>query len=114
MATNRNLLFLSHIIECIEKLETITRDLNYGEYLEDWIKQDAIIRNVEIIGEAISNIGEDLKQRYPDVPWKEAKGMRNILIHEYFKIDYDEVWNTLHEDIPALKYQILAILNDLK
>lgn len=111
---DKNLLFLSHIIECIEKLEFILKDLNYGEYLEDWIKQDAIIRNVEIIGEAISNIDENLKSKYPEVPWKEAKGMRNILIHEYFQIDYDEVWSTLHEDIPDLKYKILSILNDLK
>lgn len=111
---NRNLLFLTHIVECIQKLEFILKDLNYGEYLQDWIKQDAIIRNVEIIGEAISNISDDLKSKYPDVPWKEAKGMRNILIHEYFQIDYDEVWNTLHEDIPDLKFKIMAILNDLK
>jgi uncharacterized protein with HEPN domain len=111
---NRNILFLTHIIECIEKLEKITKDLNYGDYLQDWIKQDAILRNVEIIGEAISNIDDDLKLQYPDVPWKEAKGMRNVLIHEYFKIDYDEVWGTLQEDIPALKYQIEKILREFK
>jgi uncharacterized protein with HEPN domain len=52
--------------------------------------------------------------QYPDVPWKEAKGMRNVLIHEYFKIDYDEVWGTLQEDIPALKYQIEKILREFK
>lgn len=111
---NRNILFLTHIIECIEKLEAITKGLNYGDYLQDWIKQDAILRNVEIIGEAITNIDDELKSEYPNVPWKEAKGMRNILIHEYFKIDYDEVWETLQEDIPALKYQIENILKNLK
>jgi uncharacterized protein with HEPN domain len=113
MAANRNILFLTHIIECIDKLDYITRDLHYGDYLNDWIKQDAIIRNVEIIGEAISNIDDALKSKYPDVPWAEAKGMRNVLIHEYFRIDYDEVWNTLQEDIPALRFKIERILKDI-
>ena len=53
----------------------------YGDYLQDWMKQDAIIRNVEVIVEAISNIDDNLKSQYPEVPWKEAKGMRNELIH---------------------------------
>ncbi|MXN92127.1 DUF86 domain-containing protein [Flavobacterium sp. Sd200] len=114
MAIDRNLLFLTHIIECIDKLEIITKDLYYGDYIKDWLKQDAIIRNVEVIGEAISNIDDDLKSKYPEVPWKEAKGMRNVLIHEYFKIDYDEVWGTLQEDIPALKRMIEKIIKDIK
>ncbi|NDP27025.1 MAG: DUF86 domain-containing protein [Flavobacterium sp.] len=63
-------------------MEIITKDLSYGSYLEDWIKQDAIFRNIEIICEAIVNMEEELIQKYPDVPWVQAKGMRNFLIHE--------------------------------
>lgn len=70
------------MVECIEKIEIITKDLSYGSYLEDWIKQDAIFRNIEIICEAIVNMEEELIQKYPDVPWVQAKGMRNFLIHE--------------------------------
>lgn len=114
MDRNKNIFRLQHVIDCIEKIEIITKDLSYGSYLEDWIKQDAIFRNIEIIGEAIVNIDEELKQKYPDVPWVQAKGMRNFLIHEYFKVDHDAVWNTYHNHLPALKLQITAIIKEIK
>ncbi len=114
MKTNRNVFRLEHIIYCIEKIDIITDDLEYGFYLKDWIKQDAIIRNFEVIGEAVSSIDENLKLMYPKVAWNEAKGMRNLLIHEYFNVDFDEVWKTLKEDLPILKKQIQLIIKDIK
>lgn len=86
MGLNKNVFRLEHVVESIEKIEFIIKDLSYSQYLEDWIKQDAIVRNIEIIGEAIRNVDEKLIGLYPNVPWKEARGMRNILIHEYFRI----------------------------
>ena len=114
MNPDKNIFRLTHVVQCIDKIEIILKDLSYGEYIEDWIKQDAIVRNVEIIGEAIRNVEDELIQLYPDVPWNEARGMRNILIHEYFRIEYDEVWRTLNEDLPKLKLQIISIINDIK
>lgn len=114
MEIDKNYLRLTHILESIIKIEKITQELSYGEYLEDWIKQDAIIRNFEIIGEASKQIKEDLRLKYSGVPWKYASGMRNYLIHEYFNVDYDEVWKTLKEDLPMLKRQIQQILKDLE
>ena len=114
MDINKNLFRLQHVVECIEKIEIITKNLSYGDYLEDWIKQDAIFRNIEIIGEAIAKIDDELKHKYPNVSWVQAKGMRNFLIHEYFKVDHNAVWNTYHNDLPNLKFQILAIINDIK
>ncbi len=92
MDNEKNLFRLQHVIECIEKIEYITKDLSYGNYLEDWIKKDAILRNIEIIGEAIVNGEDKLKQKYPEVAWIQAKGMQNFLVHEYFKVDHDAVW----------------------
>lgn len=114
MEIDKNYLRLTHILESIIKIEMITQKLSYGQYLEDWIKQDAIIRNFEIIGEASKQIDEDFKLKFPDVPWKYASGMRNYLIHEYFNVDYDEVWKTLKEDLPMLKLQIQQIKKDLE
>ena len=91
MNPDKNIFRLEHVVDSIEKIEFIIKDLSYGQYLEDWIKQDAIVRNIEIIGEAIRNVEDELIIKYPNVPWKEARGMRNILIHEYFRIEYDEV-----------------------
>lgn len=114
MNLNKNIFRLEHVVESIEKIEFIIKDLSYDQYLEDWIRQDAIVRNIEIIGEAIRNVDEELILMYPKVPWKEARGMRNILIHEYFRIEHDEVWKTLNEDLPKLKLQIVSIINDIK
>ncbi|MBF2707254.1 HepT-like ribonuclease domain-containing protein [Flavobacterium soyangense] len=114
MVKDKNIFRLQHVIDCIEKIEIITKDLSYGGYLEDWIKQDAIFRNIEIIGEAIANVEEELKKKYPDVPWVQAKGMRNFLIHEYFKVDHDAVWETYQNHLPKLKLQIISIINDIK
>ena len=113
MDNDKNLFRLQHVIDCINKIEIITQDLSYENYLEDWIKQDAILRNIEIIGEAISHIEDELKLKYPDVSWIQAKGMRNFLVQEYFKVDHDAVWKTLNEDLPNLKLQILSIIKDI-
>lgn len=114
MNPDKNIFRLEHVVQCIEKIEFIIKDLTYGQYLEDWIRQDAIVRNIEIIGEAIRYVEDELIQLHPEVPWKEAKGMRNILIHEYFRIEYEEVWKTLNEDLPKLKFQIIEIINGIK
>ncbi|WP_348824679.1 HepT-like ribonuclease domain-containing protein [Flavobacterium aestuarii] len=114
MNPDKNIFRLEHVVESIEKIEFIIKDLSYAQYLEDWIKQDAIVRNIEIIGEAIRNVEEKIIAMYPNVPWKEARGMRNILVHEYFRIEHEEVWRTLNEDLPKLKSQIISIINDIK
>ena len=114
MNPDKNIFRLEHVVESIEKIEFITKELSYIQYLEDWIKQDAIVRNIEIIDEAIRNVDEELILMYPKVPWKKARGMRNLLIREYFRIEHEEVWKTLNEDLPKLKIQILAIVNDIK
>jgi uncharacterized protein with HEPN domain len=67
---------------------------------------DAIIRNFEVIGEASKNIPKKIRDKYPDVEWKEATGFRNVLIHNYFGIDVEAVWDTLHNNIPKLKFHV--------
>lgn len=114
MKINKNIFRLEHILESIEKIEYIATDLSYEEYLQDWIKQDAIIRNFEIIGEAIANLDDEIKDSNPDVEWKLAKDMRNFLVHEYFKIDFKAVWDTIIIHLPNMKIQILKTLEITK
>ncbi len=114
MDKDKNIFRLQHVVDCIEKIEFITVDLSYGQYIDDWIKQDAIFRNLEIIGAAISHFDDILKNEYPDVAWVQAKGMRNFLIQEYFKVDHDAVWNTFNDHLPKLKFQIISIINDIE
>jgi len=112
---NKNLFRLEHIRNCIEKIEYIANRLYTQDNFEsNWIEQDAIIRNLEIIGEAVVNISDDFKQNYSDVAWKEMRGMRNFVSHQYFGVELSEIWSTAIYDIPFLKKQILQIIEDIE
>lgn len=111
---NKNLFRLKHIYDSIEKIQSVVNDLNYKEYLTNWIYQDAIIRNFEIIGEAVSHVDDVIKERYEYVDWRQAKDMRNFLIHEYYEVDAEAVWNTIEEHLPKLKSDIFKIIQELE
>ena len=112
---DKNLFRLRHIINSITKIEYLARKLHTQDNFETkWIEQDAIIRNLEIIGEAVINISDDLKQNYPEVSWKEIRGMRNIVTHHYFGIELCEIWSTVINDIPILKNQIQIIIEEIE
>lgn len=105
--------FIEHILECIELIERYTQNKTKKEFFNSVQLQDSIIRRIEIIGEAVKNIPEDLKKRYPNIPWKNIGSMRDILIHEYFGIDLKLTWEVVKRDIPILKKKMLNIKQDL-
>lgn len=108
------LVFLQHILESIEAIEKYNQKLSKRDFLKRQEKQDAVVRRLEVIGEAVRNIPEDFKNRYPEIAWAKAMGTRNILIHQYFGIDLEIVWDTVSKDLPVLKKQIRSLLEDLK
>ena len=103
-----------HILEAIARLELVVSTTSKDEFLNDWLKQDAVLKNFIVIGEAISQIDEEIKQKFPDVDWRGAKSMRNFIVHEYFSVDHSFVWQTLFETIPTFKIQINNILISLE
>jgi uncharacterized protein with HEPN domain len=105
--------YLEDILKAIEKIERFTRGLSKEEFLSNELVVDAIIRNLEVIGEATKKLPEELKNRHSNLPWKEIAGMRDVLIHGYFGVDLETVWDTVKEDLPALKKEIWVILEDL-
>ena len=106
------ILFLEDILNSIEKLEKYTKNLDYDAFSENEMVVDAVVRNLEVMGEAVANIPPDIQTKYPEVEWKEAKGFRNILIHDYFGIDLESVWDTINNDIPLLKKHVVKVLEE--
>ena len=100
------LLFIEDILDAIRKIEKYVGNLSYEEFSNNSMAIDAVIRNFEVIGEASKNIPKKIKEKYPDIEWKEATGFRNVLIHNYFGIDVEAVWDTLLNNIPLLKKHV--------
>lgn len=105
-------LLLDHILESIRWIEDDLRDLSKEDFFDNVPIQDAVVRRLEIIGEASRGLDEEFKVAYPEVPWQEIADMRNKLIHEYFAVDLELVWNVVQKDLPDLKAKIKSI-NDL-
>ncbi len=105
-----SLIFVKHILENIEDIEKFSKNLSEKEFEKDVLKQKAIIRSIEVIGEATKNIPDSFKEKYPKISWKDIVGTRDKLIHHYFGVDLNSVWKVVKEDIPELKTQLLDIL----
>ncbi len=97
---------VSDIKEAIERIESYTRDTKYQKFLKDTKTQDAVVRNLEIIGEAAKNISADFKRKKRDIEWKSIAGMRDKLIHKYFGVNLAIVWDVVKKKLPQLKNQI--------
>ena len=108
---NEDYLYLSHVHECIEWIEDYTRG-GQSEFMQARMIRDAVLRNFEVMGEAIKHLSSDIRQQYPDVPWQRIAGFRDILIHNYVGVDFDMVW-AIVETLPSLKRRITAIMSDL-
>jgi uncharacterized protein with HEPN domain len=112
-------LYIKDILECIERVEEFVGDMNFDGFLADDKTSSAVVRKLEIIGEATKNIPKSITQKsitqkYDEVPWKEMARMRDKIIHFYFGVDYEIVWSVIKERLPEIKPTILQILEDMR
>ena len=110
MSERNYTMFLKDILRSTEKIMKYVNDKSFEEFARDEMLTDAVIRNLEIIGEAVKNLPADVKREFSDIEWKKVAGLRNILIHEYFGIDYEVLWGIVKNEIPQLKENMLVIL----
>jgi len=109
-----NTIYLVHILESVDKIEIYTSGLSFDDFCIEKIVQDAVMRNIEIIGEAVTHISAFIKDKYRDVPWQEMKDTGNKLIHDYFGLELRLVWDVVENDIPKLKPKVEQILKELE
>jgi uncharacterized protein with HEPN domain len=113
----RTIDFLEHILLAIERIEKYTLDKDESAFLLDEQLQDAVIRNIEVLGEAANNIKKSdpiFTDNHPEVPWLVMVAMRNRVSHAYFSIDLEIIWNTIRSDLPSVKNRIQVLLTNLR
>ena len=114
MSKKDDLIFIKHILESIEAIRSFSKNMTKETLIKNRLKQSAIIREIEIIGEAVKNISNTTKDKYKYVQWREISGTRDKMIHHYFGIDFQIIWEIIKNNLPNLKKQMLVIKKGLE
>jgi uncharacterized protein with HEPN domain len=113
MAKRQHNVYLDDIIESIEHIERFVAGVPQTEFEANVEKQDAVIRRLAIIGEAVKKIPDDIRAAHPEVPWRDAAGLRDVVVHEYFGVSLEVIWGVAVRELPSLKQQIIHIRQGL-
>ncbi|HWR26481.1 MAG TPA: DUF86 domain-containing protein [candidate division Zixibacteria bacterium] len=104
--------FLKHVLDSINQIEEYVEGMGFEDFVSSKLVQDGVVRQLEIIGEATKHLSPELREKYPKIPWEDIAGMRDKLIHHYFGVDLEVVWDTVEKDLPALKKNVKKILGE--
>ena len=105
-------IYLQDIVEAIKRIESYVQDTNRFQFETDQMRFDAVVRNLEVIGESVKRVPDSIRKNYPSVAWRKIAGLRDRLIHAYFDIDIDIIWDIVQSELPVLKSEIQRILNE--
>lgn len=110
--SRRETLYLDDIRESCEKVLRFTKGMTYKDFVHDELHFDAVLRNLEIIGEAVKNISEKTRQKYPQIKWRKIAGFRDIVAHEYFGVNEETIWDIVEHEIPDLLATVKTMLGE--
>jgi len=105
-------LFLDDMDNAIHRILDFIRDMTYEDFLQDVKTQDAVLRNIQVLGDAATNIPPEICIRYQEIDWKYIIGMRNLITHKYFDVDMWILWTTITVDLPRLQSQLITIIDE--
>jgi uncharacterized protein with HEPN domain len=114
MSERPQLLYCQDILESGAAILSYVQGITCDAFVQDRMRYSAVIREFEIIGEAVGKLSEELKNGYPEIPWQDVKDFRNLLAHEYFGVDLEIVWNTIRDDLPMLMDAVQKIVSGIK
>ena len=105
-------IYLQDIVEAINRIESYVQDMTRPQFETDRMRFDAVVRNLEVIGEAVKRVPNSIRENYPNVAWRKIAGLRDRLIHAYFDIDIDIIWDVVQSELPTLKSDVQRIINN--
>jgi len=108
------ILYLEDMLKSMDRIEEYLSNLDFKKFKQTYLVVDAIIRNFEIIGEASKNIPPNIQEKYPEIPWKKMYGLRNLIAHEYFGIDYELIWEIARKNLPQNRNDLIEIIRKEK
>jgi len=104
--------YLGHILDAIDKVNVYTTE-GRDAFMADGKTQDAVVRNLEIVGEATKRLSDEIRARHPDIPWKKAAALRDVLSHDYMGIDLTILWNVIESHLPDLRKSVQVLLDEV-
>ena len=110
---SKNIIRLEHIVQAIERIKRYTLGKRFDDLVKDDMMYYAVVKNIEIIGEAANLLTNEFKSEHPDTQWKLITGMRNYIVHEYYQVDNTVIWDVIQNDLPYLEVQIKDYLKNL-
>jgi len=107
MSTKDNFIYVEHMLECIQRIDEYV--VNKEQFYNTRIVQDAVVRNLQVMAESSQRLAEEIKRNYPDIPWNQISGFRNILVHDYLGVDLDVIWSAVEQELSSLEKVLVEI-----